>query len=61
MMWKGPYDVVECIAATDYRIQFGSHSKVFHINMLKRYFERDVSGSETDHTGQGESHEIPLE
>jgi len=36
MMWKGPYDVVECIGATDYRIQLGSHSKVFHINMLKR-------------------------
>ena len=41
MTWKGPYTVVECIGLADYRIQLESGTKVFHINMLKQYYERD--------------------
>jgi len=40
MTWKGPYTVTECITLTDYRIQLESGTKVFHINMLKQYFDR---------------------
>lgn len=42
MTWKGPYTVVQCIGLTDYRIQLESCTKVFHINMLKKYFDRET-------------------
>ena len=42
MTWKGPYTVVECIGLTDYRIQLETCTKVFHINMLKKYFDRET-------------------
>jgi len=42
MMWKRPCTVIECIGSTDYRVQLGANNKVFHINMLKQYHERDA-------------------
>ena len=39
MQWKGPYKVVERVGMTDYRIRIGKTEKVYHINMLKKYFE----------------------
>ena len=40
MQWKGPFTLKEKIVPTDYRIQVGNKTKIFHINMLKRYIER---------------------
>ena len=40
MRWKGPYVVLERVGLTDYRIQMGNRTKVFHINMLKQYTQR---------------------
>jgi len=40
MTWKGPYSVVDCIGLADYRVQLETETKVFHINMLKRYYDR---------------------
>jgi len=50
MQWKGPYQVVERVGMTDYRIRIGKTEKVCHINMLKKYFElgdsnKGVSGA----------------
>ena len=55
MQWKGPYQVVYRVGPTDYRIRIGGVEKVYHINMLKRYFEAsterkdelDVPGTST--------------
>ena len=42
--WKGPYTVLEKVSPVDYKIQMNrKSSKVFHINMLKAYFEREES------------------
>ena len=42
--WKGPYTVLEKVSPVDYKIQMNRKaSKVFHINMLKAYFEREES------------------
>jgi len=38
MQWKGPYHVIERVGLTDYRVQVGDSTKVYHINMLKKYF-----------------------
>ena len=47
MQWKGPYEVVEMVGVNDYRIKIGDNHKLFHINMMKKYYERsddDVMG-----------------
>ena len=41
MQWKGPFVVIERVGTTDYRLQLPSGPKIFHINMLKQYFERE--------------------
>lgn len=40
MQWKGPYPVVGKKNEIDYVIDLGHTTKMFHINMLKRYEER---------------------
>jgi len=45
MQWKGPYTVTERVGLTDYRVRIGDTEKVYHINMLKRYFEAANSAS----------------
>ena len=40
--WKGPYKVIEKVSPVDYKIQFNrKNEKVFHINMLKLFYERE--------------------
>ena len=39
MQWKGPYQVTERVGPTDYRIRVGNMEKIYHINMLKKYYE----------------------
>jgi len=37
--WKGPYEVLERVGENDYRINLGGKIKMFHANMLKKYWE----------------------
>ena len=41
MRWKEPYEVVEQLSLLDYMIKVGRKVKMFHINMLKQYIERE--------------------
>lgn len=41
MHWKGPYNIVERVGDVDYRIIVKGKLKLFHVNMLKLYVERD--------------------
>ena len=41
MRWKGPFKVIEPIGINDYRIEIGDNVKIFHINMLRKYTERN--------------------
>ncbi|XP_054762005.2 uncharacterized protein LOC129268475 [Lytechinus pictus] len=52
LQWKGPFEVVSKISVTDYRIDLNGKPKVFHINLLKKYHDRNntspsLSGTET--------------
>ena len=39
--WKGPYRITEKVSPVDYRVLLNKkNSKVYHVNMLKGYFER---------------------
>ncbi len=48
MQWQGPFEVTEIVAVNDYRVALPSGTKVFHINILKRYFERGHDDSVGD-------------
>jgi hypothetical protein len=41
MTWKGPFKVEEQVRRNDFRIKMGNKTKIFHINMLKQYHERN--------------------
>ena len=40
LQWKGPFPILAKMGCMDYRIDLNGKSKVFHANLLKRYFER---------------------
>ncbi|KAJ8046128.1 hypothetical protein HOLleu_09322 [Holothuria leucospilota] len=46
MQWKGPFRVVAGIGDTDYRVELRDKSKVFHVNLLKKYYRREVTEAE---------------
>jgi len=50
LQWKGQFEVVEKVRGDDYKIQLTGRTKMFHANMLKKYFERnqEVSDEQTD-------------
>ena len=55
MQWKGSYKVVDRVGPTDYRIRIGGVEKVYHINMLKRYFEASTERKDASQTARNSS------
>ncbi|XP_033762635.1 uncharacterized protein LOC117344094 [Pecten maximus] len=43
MQWRGPYEVVEKVGPTDYRVNRDGKVKVLHVNLLKKYEEQKKS------------------
>jgi len=41
MQWIGPFEVVERVGITDYKVKLESGVKVFHIYLLKQYLHDD--------------------
>ena len=41
MEWKGPFSITAIRSGTNYELDIDSRNKVFHINMLQKYYERD--------------------
>ena len=59
LSWQGPFVVEDKINSFDYKIKMGQRSKIFHINLLKEYIERESaflqsSSEETQQTGNDE-------
>ncbi|XP_064468579.1 uncharacterized protein LOC135380569 [Ornithodoros turicata] len=46
MQWKGPFPVVSHRNEVDYEIDLGHRTRLFHINMLKKYEERPTTTAE---------------
>ena len=40
MRWRGPYPVRARIGMNNYAVDINGKTKVYHINMLKQYFDR---------------------
>lgn len=41
MQWKGLYDIVEKLGDMDYKVIVDGKLKIFYVNLLKKYVERD--------------------
>ena len=41
MQWRGPYTVESHVEANKYRIKMGSKTKMYHVNILKKYIARE--------------------
>ena len=60
LQWRGPYDVIGKLSPLNYKIKIGKQEKVYHVNMLREYHERDkitASIIVTDISEQSEQHE----
>ena len=42
LQWQGPHEVVGVLNRMDYKVQVGKKVKTYHINLLKKYEEREV-------------------
>ena len=40
MLWKGPFEVSSVVGLNDYKVKVKGKEKVYHANLLKKYFER---------------------
>ena len=43
MQWKGPFEVSAVMGLNDYRVRVKGKERVYHANLLKKYFEREDS------------------
>ena len=43
MQWKGPFEVSAVMGLNDYRVRVKGKDRVYHANLLKKYFEREDS------------------
>ena len=41
LQWKGPYEVVEVVNRMDYKVRVDDRVGTYHINLLKKFEERD--------------------
>ena len=45
MQWKGPFEVSAVVGLNDYKVRVKGKDRVYHANLLKKYFEGEVSVS----------------
>ena len=45
MQWKGPFEVSAVVGLNDYQVRVKGKERVYHANLLKKYFEREDSVS----------------
>ena len=43
MQWKGPFEVSVVVGLTDYKVSVKGKVRIYHANLLKKYFEREHS------------------
>jgi len=41
LQWQGPFEVLERVRGDDYKIQLAGRTKMYHANMLKKYWIRE--------------------
>ncbi|XP_033733848.1 uncharacterized protein LOC117322984 [Pecten maximus] len=51
MQWRGPFQVVERVGPSDYRVNRDGKIKTLHVNLLKKYVEPEVKRSDSEVSG----------
>ena len=51
MHWKGPFEIKERVNDKDYIIQLHDKTRLFHANLLKKYWEREDSTANVESVG----------
>ena len=46
MQWKGPFEVSSVVGLNDYKVKVRGKEKIYHANLLKKYFEREETTAE---------------
>ena len=46
MTWQGPFIVEKKLNDFDYQVKVGTKTKIYHINLLKEYIERERAGAD---------------
>lgn len=46
MQWKGPFEVSSVVGLNDYKVKVKGKEKIYHANLLKKYFEREETTTE---------------
>lgn len=44
LSWKGPFSILSKLSPVNYLVDMNGKKKIYHINMLKKYFERESVG-----------------
>jgi hypothetical protein len=42
LQWRGPYKITEVVNRMDYKVEVDGKTKIYHVNLLKKYFDREV-------------------
>jgi len=61
MQWKGPFEVSAVVGLNDYKVKVKDKERVFHANLLKKYFERDEPAEVSAVAIEAESEETEVE
>ena len=40
MQWQGPFEVVDCVARHNYKLQVRGKVKIYHAKLMKKYVEK---------------------
>ncbi|KAL9958151.1 hypothetical protein ACROYT_G035126 [Oculina patagonica] len=61
MQWKGPFEVSAVVGLNDYKVKVKGKERVYHANLLKKYFERDEPAEVSAVAIEAETEETEVE
>ncbi|KAL9963057.1 hypothetical protein ACROYT_G032222 [Oculina patagonica] len=61
MQWKGPFEVSAVVGLNDYKVKVKGKERVYHVNLLKKYFEREEPAEVSAVAIEAETEETEVE
>ena len=60
LAWRGPFQVKDKVNSFDYKVKVGRATKIYHINLLREYHERDNMTWHQNDQGEEEEEHIAI-
>ena len=51
LKWQGPFEIIRKNGENNYVIEIGKVQRTYHANMLRKYWDREVTGSSSEQVG----------